>query len=162
MLFISSEKLFLFSRFLNFCLNFLGMQKELLDQKDKVNLKIMTSQPGQQRITTHIVLNISRINGNQTMKFGQLIEYPKRNIFLFQTTFCFFKKALYQVKASSPQLDYVIFRQPSNQKTFKINCSKLYTIDPEISSILIFQIRLWEQFLQHIMCMIFQQKCSSC
>ena len=43
----------------------------------------MTSQPGQQRITTHIVRNISRINDNQTMKSGQLIEYPKRNIFLF-------------------------------------------------------------------------------
>ena len=34
------------------------------------------------RITTHILLNISRIKGNQTMKFGQLIEHPKRNIFL--------------------------------------------------------------------------------
>ena len=42
----------------------------------------MTSQPGKQRITIHILLNISRIKGNQTMKFGQLIEYPKRNIFL--------------------------------------------------------------------------------
>ena len=27
-------------------------------------------------------LNNSRSKGNQTMKFGQLIEYPKRNIFL--------------------------------------------------------------------------------
>ena len=26
----------------------------------------------------HILLNISRIKGNQTMKMGQLIEYPKR------------------------------------------------------------------------------------
>ena len=42
----------------------------------------MTSQPGYQRITTHILLNISRIKGNQAMKFGQLIEYPKINIFL--------------------------------------------------------------------------------
>ena len=42
----------------------------------------MTSQPGQQRITTHVLLNISRIKGNQTMKSGQLIEHPKRNIFL--------------------------------------------------------------------------------
>ena len=41
----------------------------------------MTSQPGQQRITTHILLNILRIKGNQTMKFAQLIEHPKRNIF---------------------------------------------------------------------------------
>ena len=42
----------------------------------------MTSQPGQQGITIHKLLNISRIKGNQTMKFGQLIEYPKKNIFL--------------------------------------------------------------------------------
>ena len=27
------------------------------------------------------MLNISRIKGNQTMKFGQLIEHPKWNIF---------------------------------------------------------------------------------
>ena len=41
----------------------------------------MTSQPGQQRITRHKLLNISQIKGNQAMKFGQLIEYLKRNIF---------------------------------------------------------------------------------
>ena len=40
----------------------------------------MTSHPDKQRITIHILLNISRIKDNQTMKFGQLIEYPKRNI----------------------------------------------------------------------------------
>ena len=30
----------------------------------------------------HIMPNISRSKGNQTMKLGQLIEYNKRNIFL--------------------------------------------------------------------------------
>ena len=44
----------------------------------------MTAQPGKQRITIHILLNISRIKDHQPMKFGQLREYPKRNIFLFQ------------------------------------------------------------------------------
>ena len=33
-------------------------------------------------MATHILLNISRIKGNQMMKFGQLIEHLKRNIFL--------------------------------------------------------------------------------
>ena len=33
-------------------------------------------------MTTHILFNISQIKGNQTMKFGQLIEHPKGNIFL--------------------------------------------------------------------------------
>ena len=41
----------------------------------------MTSQPGQKTIVIHILPNISRSNGNQTMKFGQLIEYNMRNIF---------------------------------------------------------------------------------
>ena len=42
----------------------------------------MTSQPGKQKITIHILPNISRSNGNQTMKCGQVIEYDMRNIFL--------------------------------------------------------------------------------
>ena len=42
----------------------------------------MTSQPGSQTIAIHILPNISQSKGNQTMKFGQLIEYHKRNIFL--------------------------------------------------------------------------------
>ena len=40
----------------------------------------MTSQPGQQTITMHIVPNIPRSKRNQTMKIGQLIEYNMRNI----------------------------------------------------------------------------------
>ena len=42
----------------------------------------MTSQTGQQIITIHILPNISRSKGNQTMKFGQSVEYNMRNIFL--------------------------------------------------------------------------------
>ena len=42
----------------------------------------MTSQPGLQIMAIHILTNISQSKGNQTMKFGQLIEYNKRNIFL--------------------------------------------------------------------------------
>ena len=42
----------------------------------------MTSQPGLQTIPTHILSNISQSKGNQTMKFGQLIEHYKGNIFL--------------------------------------------------------------------------------
>ena len=33
----------------------------------------MTSQPGEQTVTIHILLNSSRSKGNQTIKFGQLI-----------------------------------------------------------------------------------------
>ena len=42
----------------------------------------MTSQRGQQTIAIHILLNISRSKSNQAMKFGQLIEYNTRNIFV--------------------------------------------------------------------------------
>ena len=42
----------------------------------------MTSQPGKQLISMHVLLNISRRKGNQTMKLIQLIEYNARNIFL--------------------------------------------------------------------------------
>ena len=42
----------------------------------------MTSQSGSQSITIHILPSISRSKGNQTMKFGQLIECSMRNIFL--------------------------------------------------------------------------------
>ena len=42
----------------------------------------MTSQRRKQTIATHIFPNISRSKGNQAMKFGQLIEYNTRNIFV--------------------------------------------------------------------------------
>ena len=42
----------------------------------------MTSQPGYQTIIIHIFSDISRSKGNQTMKFGQLIECNMINIFL--------------------------------------------------------------------------------
>ena len=44
--------------------------------------KSMTSQPGPQTIRIHILHNISRHKGNQAVKFGQLIEYKMRTIFV--------------------------------------------------------------------------------
>ena len=44
--------------------------------------RFLTSQPGLQKIAIQIFPNISQNKGNQTIKFGQLIEYNKRNIFL--------------------------------------------------------------------------------
>ena len=51
-------------------------------RKIKLISKFITSQPGKQTIAIHILPNISRSKGNQTMKFGQLIECNMRNIFL--------------------------------------------------------------------------------
>ena len=45
----------------------------------------MTSQPGKQTIATHIWPYISRSKDNQAVKFGQLIEYNMRKIFLEQS-----------------------------------------------------------------------------
>ena len=42
----------------------------------------MMSEPGSLTIAIHILPNISQSKGNQAMKFGQLIKYNKRNIFL--------------------------------------------------------------------------------
>ena len=40
----------------------------------------MPSQPGWQTIAIRILPNISKSKGMQTLKFGQLIEYKRRNI----------------------------------------------------------------------------------
>ena len=42
----------------------------------------MTSQPEKQALAIHTVPNISRSKGNQTLKFGQLIEHNIRINFL--------------------------------------------------------------------------------
>ena len=44
--------------------------------------KFMTPQPGWQTNAMHILPNISRSKGYHTKKFGQLLEYIKRNIFV--------------------------------------------------------------------------------
>ena len=41
----------------------------------KVDFKFMTLQTWKQTITIHILPNMSRSKGNETMKFGQLIDY---------------------------------------------------------------------------------------
>ena len=44
--------------------------------------KFMTLQPGKQTISMYVLSNISRIKGNQKMKFGQLVEWNMKNFFL--------------------------------------------------------------------------------
>ena len=107
------------------------------------------------------------------MKFGQLIEDNKKKFFfknhaaseaggLVPDLFLIFKTVLQKVKAIALQLTFNIFRQRSTWNTVKKNCVKLQTMYPETCSILIFQKRIWEQFLHHILCMNFQEKCFSC
>ena len=80
--FISPQKLFSFSRNLDFCLDHSIMQQNNLIRKIRLISNSMASQSGKQTIVIHILPNISRSRGNQTIKFGQLIEYNIRQIFL--------------------------------------------------------------------------------
>ena len=80
--FISPLKLFSFSRYLSFVMTFWSCRKKIFITKIKLISKSMTSQPGQQTIAIHILLNISRSKSNQVMKFWQLLEYNMRDIFL--------------------------------------------------------------------------------
>ena len=80
MLFISSRTLFSFSKYLNFCFNFLVMQKNSLIRKIRLISKIFNVTL--ETIAIHILANISRSKGNQTIKCDQLIEHNMRNIFL--------------------------------------------------------------------------------
>ena len=58
----------------------MGHIDKRLDPKHKVNF--MTLQPGKQTVAIYILPNISRNKGNQTIKFGQLIEINIKNSFL--------------------------------------------------------------------------------
>ena len=44
----------------------------------------MTSQTGYQIVLIHILPNVSRSKGKQTIKMGLLIEYIMRNVFFFK------------------------------------------------------------------------------
>ena len=57
------------------------VEKQLI-KKIRLISKFMTSQPGKQTISIHLLPNISRSKGNQTIKFVQLIKYNMRKIFL--------------------------------------------------------------------------------
>ena len=104
----------------------------------------MTSQPVLQTIPIHKLPNISQSKSNQTMKFGQSIEYNKSNIFLqnlcgkwrretsSSSLFIFFKKLNFRCKQVVSSLVSIYFDSP---QLVKANCVKRYTIDPEISSI---------------------------
>ena len=75
-------KLFSFSRYSKFfVLTFWSCRKKTWLELRLIS-KFMTSQSGQQIITMHILSNISRSKDNKTVKFGQLIKYNQRNIFL--------------------------------------------------------------------------------
>ena len=56
-------------------------RKNGLIRKLRLISKLMTTQHRYQSVTIQILPNISRSKGNETMEFGQLIDYDKRNNF---------------------------------------------------------------------------------
>ena len=80
------KALFIFKIFKFLSLLF-GHVKKRLDKKVKVNFKIFGITNLEKTIAIHILTNILRSKGNhQLMKFGQLIEYNTKNIFLKKST----------------------------------------------------------------------------
>ena len=65
-----------------FVTTFWSCQKKGWIRKISLASTFITSQSGLQTIAIHILPNISESIANKTMKFGQLMEYNKRNIFL--------------------------------------------------------------------------------
>ena len=65
-----------------FVTTFWSCRKNGLIWQIRLTSKFMTSQPGLQTVAIRIFPSISQSKANQTMKFGQLIEYNKRNVFL--------------------------------------------------------------------------------
>ena len=61
---------------------FFGYVKNGLIRKLWLISKFMTSQTGQQVISIHVLPNFSSTKGNQATKFGQLIKFTVRDIFL--------------------------------------------------------------------------------
>ena len=65
-----------------FVMTFWLCRKNSLIRNMRLTSKFMASQHEIQILAIHILPNISQSKGNQARKFGQLIEYTKRNIFL--------------------------------------------------------------------------------
>ena len=98
----------------------------------------MISQPDLQTIAIHILPNTSQSKGNKTMKFGQLIEYNKGNIFLqklfrkwvketsYRPLFIFKKSLIWGLnKSSAAKFQYILIAL-----NMRCNKNKLYkTLD---------------------------------
>ena len=116
MLFILHKKPFSFSKYLNFCLDILVMQKNGLIRKVSSISKFITSQPGKQTIAILLLHNISRSKHKQTMKFGQFIECKKETFFLKN-----------YVQSELDKLFSDLFLKNTNCSYLWINSLKFYT-----------------------------------
>ena len=63
-------------------MTFWSCRKSKSIRKIKLISKSMRPEPNKKTVPTHLFPNLSRSKGNQAVKFGQLIEYSIRNIFV--------------------------------------------------------------------------------
>ena len=88
--FKNDRKCFLFHLESSFCFQDIKVfvttlsscRKNGLIRKIRLTSKFMMSQPGLQTLAVYIILNVSQYKYSKAIKFGQLIEYNKKNIFL--------------------------------------------------------------------------------
>ena len=112
-----------------------GYADKPLNRKVKFNFKIYDVTDWK-----HILLNISRSKGNQTIKFGQLKLYKEsfkshgenETRRLVPDLFLFFKNALYKVKAKGRHLCFDMIGGPRLGHTIKTNFITFRTVDPKI------------------------------
>ena len=94
-LFVLSQKLFSFLRYLIFCPDFFSYVGKRIDQKTKVNFKIYDVTNGNSNNYNKCIARYLKSKGNQTMKFGQLIEAVVRR--------CSIKKVLLKISKNSQE-----------------------------------------------------------
>ena len=155
MLFISCQKLLSFSRASKFCLDLLVMQKNWLDQKDRLISKFMTY------IMTWLTNNYIYCPISHEVKATR-----QRNSVKYQyitRDFPFFKNhAENETRRLVPDL---FFLKKSYMGKSKWSVTQFQYVS--IALILLYnqnklQKRVWEQFRHHFFCMGFQEKCFSC
>ena len=95
------------ARYLTFCLEVLVMLK-----KDKVNFKIYEFTIWEKSSCIHILPNISKNKGNQTVKFGQLIECSVKNIFLKNHTQNLMQKLSQNLFLKNQNWTYLLINSP--------------------------------------------------
>ena len=76
------KALFLRKKFSSFCTDIFGHVERRRDKKDKVSFKVYDIINWETIDYNTHVAQISRGKDNQAVKFGQLIEYNMRNVFL--------------------------------------------------------------------------------
>ena len=104
-LYFTSKALFVL-KILKFLSGLLVMRKSGLRKKVRLISKFVTQQSGKQTITIHILPNlpnISRNKGNQTLKFGQLIECNMRGHSKSTFTQCRFTLVSYPLSKKVPR-----------------------------------------------------------